>query len=116
MVWLYFFQFCKIHTQPFFTDLALKLHLNELGILLHLAFQDGTSTKQIMKYFIAWLVLLLLGAAGIGCCAGGVFCEGAGVTFFAGGEDGGTVGDEYEPGRGVHFGGVELPGLDWPLP
>ena len=54
----------------------------------------------------------VFGSTGVG----GVFCDGAGGTFFDGGVDGGTVGEEYEPVRGDYFGGVALPGLDWLLP
>src|SRR3982074_2188998 len=41
-----------------------------------------------------------------------------GVASCAGGPEGGTVGEEYEPGRGVHLGGAVLPLLlpGLPLP
>ena len=57
---LYLFQFGKIHAQPLLPNLPLELNLNELGILLHLAFQNRPFAKFIVPHFIARLVLLLL--------------------------------------------------------
>jgi hypothetical protein len=53
-------QFREIHAQTFLAKLTTELDLHELGIFLHLAFEDRTLTKLIVEHPVAGLELLPL--------------------------------------------------------
>ena len=44
---------------------ALKLHLDELRLLLHLAFENNTCAKDRVRHTFAWFVLLLFWLHGL---------------------------------------------------
>ena len=53
-------QFREVHTQTFLAKLTAELHLDELGILLHLAFENDALAKLIVPHPVARLELLSL--------------------------------------------------------